>query len=382
MQRPLSLAPAFGLAALVPLLLLGCSKSTQPVQPHGNYPPAITAMSWRPTIVHAWELITVQCSTRDLNNDPLTYAWDASAGGFPSGTTLPAVAWRSPATFRPSVVRVTVSDGKDQVARDTTITISRMAPATGLVFVNGASSVDLRWGGTPDAGLDGFSGYEIFAGPRSFLSLPVDSAMMAYRLTRQPLTRQHYIDTLATPGQIRYYFVLARRDYEGVTERAETGPEIDTAARPDGYGDLPLYEVQSPNHHPMGVRLSDGTLQPIDPNGRDQVDLYLGRAEAQDRSGELRLKSPSLLAYRDPAWADRVTSIWPIGSDLDAWSVPVPPDTSAVQEISVTINGVYAIRTADGHYGKIQISSLGASAPNTFSYYHWAWQPILNYPRF
>jgi hypothetical protein len=362
------------------LLLLSCAKETKTLAPHGNYPPEITAMGVNPPIVHAYETVYVQCTARDKNSDPLTYRWSATAGGFPQGNLQPSVAWRSPAGFRPDTLHVTVNDGKESVGRDTVLTITRIAAPGEIRYVNGSNLIDLRWRATPDSTLGGFAGYEIYSATRSLEGMPEES-LAAHALTPSPLMRLDYRDLTARIGVKRYYRIRARRDYLGVIERSDAGPEIDTAARLDGLSQSSLYEVASV-HGAYGVQIKTGRQFPIDPAYRDSIDVYLGTTASNDVGGNLLLKSPSLLAYRDPSWSARVTQIQRRGED---WSVatPAPEDSAAWGDYAAAATGsVYALRTADGHYAKFQIVDSHASPPERRIEFHWAWQPIPDYPRF
>lgn len=373
MNRDLALGFSFILAAAA---FLSCAKTTEPIPPHGNYPPEIKAMAYSPSPPHAWQRISFQCTAADQNNDPLTYSWATTGGGFPDGNQAVAVVWRTPTTLGPQTLTVRVTDGTEPVTRDTTVVIVRMSPPGELTYTNGSNLVDLQWQPTVDDGLDGFVGYEVYSAGHTFESMPEES-LADHILTPTPINRLQYRDLTAAPGEKRYYQIRARRNYSGIVERSPGGPEIDTASRIDGFGDA-LYEIASA-HGAYGVQLRSGRQFPIEIAYRDSIDLYLG-TPGDDGGGDVYLKSPSLLAYRDAAWGARATLLQSLGEN---WEATTPAsDISWEESLPAVVGRVYALKTADGHYGKFRVLELRASPPERRIEFQWAWQPLAEYPRF
>jgi hypothetical protein len=365
----------------VPILIPACAKETKPPPKHGNYAPEILTIGWTPSIAHPWEEVQVFCTTRDEDRDNVTYRWNASAGGFPSGDEQQFVQFHTPPSFSAVQIWVTVSDGKDTARRDTTITLSGIVPPPRLEFINSPNLVDLQWTQSPDEHLEGFQGYEIYVAPRSVEGLPDDS-LPKYRLTTEPIPRTHYRVTPVPAGVRRFYNVRSRRQFPAVTEQSKTGAEIETAVAVYGFGDA-LYEIGSSSTR-KGVRLSTGRQFAIDdPAVRDSIDFYLGTQDPEDRAVSRRppyLKSPSLLAYRDAGWTARITQFQRLGRD---WTVSLPSASAPwTMSDSVAVGDVFAVRTSEGHYGKVQILEMYASPPNRYVQFQWAWQPIPQYERF
>jgi hypothetical protein len=154
--------------------------------------------------------------------------------------------------------------------------------------------------------------------------------------------------------------------------------EIDTASRLRGLAALPLYEIESIRGS-WGIHLPDGSVQPLDPAHVDMVDIYLGTDSPIDQGGLLRLKSPSLLAYRDPAWSTRTTGIQEIE---EGWGEPIAPEDEYLDQVPVAPGRVYAIRTPEGHYAKLHISQIPGAPPERRIWFQWAWQPLQGYPRY
>ncbi len=368
-----------GFGILLSIALPACDKETKTVDPgQKNHAPEVTALFTRPGRVLASQQVTAICQARDEDRQFLKFWWSASAGSFPAGNAISSVTWVSPPVIAPQTLQVWVTDFIDTVTARMDVSVARVAAPESLRFVNGANLVNLSWSAGPDSAVEFWSGYEVFAAPHSLAGLPLDS-VLAYRITGLPLTRLEYRITNAVAGNLLYCHIRSRRDYLGLVERSEAGPEIDTAARLDGFGPAPLFEVAS-RRGPAGIHLPGGTVETLDAAQRDRIDLYLGTSDPRDQGGSLLLKSPSLLAYRDPAWADRVTGFADLGS---VWDVAVPPAEGAyAQELPLKAGGIYALRTADDHFAKIRILELRGSPPERRIEFQWAWQPKPGYPRF
>lgn len=368
---------------MIPFLALtllsgACDKETKPLTPTDrNFPPEIRSMEAQVERALVCEEIQVNCGARDRDADPLGYRWTATAGTFPGGISQAIVKWKSPPSMETQTLTVCVTDVTDTVYADLEIQLHGVAPPGSLSFINGVRLVDLTWKPCIDEVKDGWTGYEVYRSSRSLVDLPVDS-LLPYRLTTVPVTRRQFRVLGITPGEKAYYQIRSRRDYEGVVEISEEGPEIDTASRLRGFGVSPLFEIES-RRGAKGVRISDGSIHPIDSGPASGIDLYLGTTDPEDGEGNLLFKSASRLSYRDPAWADRETGIKQVESD---WGTPIAPENGYTDLVPVTPGSIYAIRTADGHYAKLQVSELRGAPPERRVEFQWAWQPIPDYPRY
>lgn len=355
-----------------------CDKETKPLPPPGNRSPEILEVLIRPDRVLADQDAYVSCRARDRDGDFLKFTWSASGGSFPSGNSRSTVRWRTPVSRIPYTVTCVVTDFIDTVHASLEVPIDRVAPPDTLSFINGSNVIELSWLEAADAGVENWRGYEVYAADRSMAELPEDS-LLRYRITFEPIDRLNHRVTSVPLGARRYYTIRSRRDYAGFVERSATGPEIETAPRLDGFGRVPVYEIRS-RRGAKGIHLPDGSVVPADAADVAGLDLYLGTSDAQDSGGMLMLKSPDRLAYRDPAWAGRVTGFFDLGND---WHLPAPPnDAVIVREIPVTKDDVIGVLTAEGHFGKIRILELAGSSPERRIEFQWAWQPIPGYPRF
>jgi hypothetical protein len=365
-----------------------CDKQTESRLPGAvNHSPQITSVSVRPTRVLALQQISAICVARDVDQDFLKFGWSASRGRFPAGNQLPFVTWESPPAVGMETLRVWVTDFEDTVSSELEVEVQHVASPESLSFSNGRTVVSLAWPGVSDSTIDGWSGYEVYVAPRSMIGLS-EQEILAYRLTADPIEYLFSRVTSLEPGNVIYCQVRSRRDYEGIVERAASGPEISTAVRLDGFSvdpasgeTSPLYEIKG-KRGAFGLHLPGGQIEPLDPAQRDRFDLYVGSSDAQDGPGTLMLKSPSRLAYADPAWGGRVTGLWALDGD---WNTPSPPENPPLTtEIAISLNAVYGIYTADGHYGKIWVLPDNRTGiyPNRRIWIKWAWQPISGYPRF
>lgn len=362
------------------LLAAACSKETPtriPVQE--NRPPEILGIDLRPERVLAFHEIRATCRARDRDNQPMFFKWEASAGNFPLGFRAQAVSWRSPATGSIHTLRVTVTDTQESTTASIDVPIAFILPPDSLRFVNGANLVTLSWPQSPDAGLEGWSGYEIYAASRDLAGLPAEE-LAPYRLTPQPTTRLEYRVSPAEPGVRIFYRILSRRDYAGIVERSPGGPQVDTAPPLAGLNREPLYEMASRRGR-KAVHLPGGEVEAIDPGNVSRFDFYLGTSSSNDGPGTPQLKSPDRLAYLDPAWGGRQTLFRELKGD---WSNSKPPPAPEGYTPSVLARQgvVYAMYTADGHYAKVRILELRGAYPERRVEYQWAWQPLGGYERY
>jgi hypothetical protein len=360
------------------LLFGGCDKETKPQTPkERNFPPEIRAVSVQANRVLASQLVQVNCGAFDRDNDVLGYRWEASEGSFPFGRTSAISRWQTPPSLDTQTLSVIVTDLIDTVSADLEVSFVGVAPPGSLGFINGSTLVDLSWEACIDEEADAWTGYEVYASTQSLIGLPPES-LGPYRLTPEPIKRRQFRVLAVTPGEKRYYQVRSRRDYAGLTEISTEGPEIDTASRLRGLAALPLYEIGSVRGS-SGIHMPDGSIQPLDPDRIDLVDVYLGTESPTDEGGPLRLKSPSLLAYLDPAWAERTTGIQEIEPD---WGAPYAPEEGYLDQVPARPGRVYAIRTPEGHYAKLHISQVPGAPPERRIWFQWAWQPLQGYPRY
>ncbi len=365
------------IVALLACLPLGCSKETMPSPPPENNPPEILSVEAHPARILAAQQIFAACKARDRDKEFMKYWWEASSGRFPSGNVLSTVAWVSPPGIGPQSLRVWVTDFEDTVTTTLPIEVVRVAPPDSIGFSNGANLVSVGWRSARDASVEHWTGYEVYAATHSLLDAPPET-LARYLRTPVPLDRLQYRLLSVTPGEKIFIHLRSRRDYEGLIERSEAGPEIDTAARLDGFGSGSLYEVSS-RRGAKGVHLPGGLVETLDPVQIERIDLYLGTSDPSDGPGELRIKSPNLLSYRDPSWTSRVTGIQVLGSD---WDAAMPNDGPMVREAQLIDNTVYAILTADGHYAKFRVLEVRGAPPERRVEFQWAWQSLSGYPRF
>jgi len=105
-------------------VLGGCASDSE--QP--NRPPVIASISADPVILFVDSLATVWVEATDPDDDPLDYAWSATAGSFPEGAESSTVSWRAPGAAGTCTLSVVVNDGA-ATARDTlTIDVSDPHP--------------------------------------------------------------------------------------------------------------------------------------------------------------------------------------------------------------------------------------------------------------
>jgi hypothetical protein len=96
--------------------LSGCSDRDPVNAPPVNHAPEITALSILPDSVAPAAPAALHCAATDVDGDSLTYLWSAD-GGTITGTA-PSFTWTAPAASGLYRLRVTISDGQGNTARD------------------------------------------------------------------------------------------------------------------------------------------------------------------------------------------------------------------------------------------------------------------------
>lgn len=247
--------------------------------------------------------------------------------------------------------------------------------------MNGSVDVTLRWPASPDEGIEGWQGYELYQGLHSLLEVPPES-LAAYRVSAQPQTGRDARITGLLRG-VRYYFaVRSIRHWSDQEQRSALDRQIDTA--PFSYHIARMVELASPSGGAQAIDFSLGgerPLDPADPSGVANRDLYVGSSDTLDGPGTLCLKSVSLLGNRNAAWEARRVKIKFIGTD---WSANGTSDSGWGEKAEMVEGGVYAVLLPEGNYAKVQVvpGGISGSYPNRIVQLQCAYQPIANYPRF
>lgn len=109
-----------GIAAVM-MIAVSCQKK--------NNPPVVASVMINPASVNAGATTNIAVTATDLDNDPLTYAYQVN-GGAVNGTG-PSVQWIAPSTAGAYSVTVTVSDGQGGTAIGTgALTVTQVATST------------------------------------------------------------------------------------------------------------------------------------------------------------------------------------------------------------------------------------------------------------
>jgi len=248
----------------------------------------------------------------------------------------------------------------------------------------GASIIDLRWKASQDDGAEGWRGYEVYQSTRSFAGIPAES-LDAYRITPEPQLSNSFRAAGLVRGHIYWFRVGSVRGWEGRTERSPLTAEADAAPRPEW--NKQVQEIGNPSGV-QGIDLSSGEVRRLDPADASALaafDLYFGTTDPFDGPGPPgslagpRLKSVSELANRNPAWAARVVQIKYLGTN---WEVPAIVDDGWSREVDLFEGAVYAVKTPEGNYAKILVSSLtGEVSPYRQLSLKWAYQTVRGYPK-
>jgi hypothetical protein len=367
----------------LPLVGAGCGDDKVTKQPPtGNRPPTIRRVGHMGARVLTHQPVTVYATVQDLDGDPLNFLWSASDGGFPLGRRAPSVTWVSPDDPGSESLRIRAWDYEDTSTALLEIAVQTVGAPDSLRATAGASIADLFWRASPDEGIEGWLGYEIYRATRSFDTVPAES-LDAYRITPEPLAATSYRVAGLLRGVIYRFRVGAVRGWDERVERSPLAPQAEAAPRPEWTRQV--QELLNPIGV-QGIDLSRGEVRRIDPADASSMaafDLYFGTSDPLDGPGPPetpagpRLKSVSLLAARNPAWAPRLVLLKRLGT---SWEIPPVTDDGWSEEVDLVPGAVYAVKTPEGNYAKILVATLvGEVSPYRQLSLHWAYQTIPGY---
>lgn len=154
--------------ALGLVVILGACGKDEPTDPDAdiNHAPVIDALTVSATGAAPLDTLALICTAHDADTDPLTYAWQATAGTIEGSGAQ--VNWIAPAEEGICEVSVTASDGRDGSAADTIAVAADALSGSLLVQVrSGLLAVDASGGSFQFR--DWNTGVEV-AGDRIFLT--------------------------------------------------------------------------------------------------------------------------------------------------------------------------------------------------------------------
>lgn len=166
----------------IPLLFFSCGGNDTTAPESINTPPEITNISANPNPVSRNQSTTLSVTATDDDGDNLSYAWEATAGTFPSGNTSAQVTWIPPEIQETYLISVTVSDGAATV--DTSLYVSVTEALFNLsgqiINQNGAAATSIYVVVT-DSNSDLDSTLTDNSGNYSFSNLPEGSVSISLR---------------------------------------------------------------------------------------------------------------------------------------------------------------------------------------------------------
>jgi len=363
----------------LPWISLGCGHdggSSQPIIE--NRPPVLRRFEVIEDRVHAAEEVTVVASATDPDQDPLEYLWSVNRGLFPFGRSGISVKWLTPDTRGVDTLTVRITDRQDTTYAKLPVALLRVFPPDSAWTRSYPSAADLSWKESPDEGIRNWVGYDVYMGEQSLSGLS-EAEVEPYRITEEPI-RTRTKRTLSLTIGTRYFFhVRSVRRYAGQTERSAFANEVDMSPRPSG--DLSGL-IEFGGASATVFDLSEGAIRKLDPNDtRDLLrsDVYV-EADPLAPDGKMLLRSVSHLASSEPAWGTRLVELKALGVDYDISTTD--PETGWVTSVPVTVGDVVAVRTPEGNYGKMRITSIQLFRPNRNVWFSWAYQTIPGYVSF
>ncbi|MBK8229906.1 MAG: hypothetical protein IPK72_04800 [Candidatus Eisenbacteria bacterium] len=386
MPVPPKTSPA--LSAISLLIAAGCgggdSSSPPPVIP--NNPPTIERVYTLPARVHAAEEVVALVNARDRDGDRLKFRWEATRGEFPDGNVLAGSTWATPRARGRDTLYVHVSDAVDSVVGKVEVDLVLPAPPDSVSLVNASSLFTLSWQKSRDHGITHWAGYEVFVADRSLVGLS-EAELLPYRLYDEPWTAPELTTRVSRlrdgrPLRIgtKYYaHVRSLRRWDGLDERSLPSAELDLSPRPDWI--LAVFPERRHLNGGLALDLSAGRARLLDPgdaSGLAERDIYLDGGR-EDGTGPLEMRSVSLLAGDNPAWGARVCLLKRIAGEPD---VSTTSDDGWSTTVAVETGAVYALKTPEGNYAKLSVTSVAGFAPNRHAHVSWAYQTIPGYRSF
>lgn len=255
------------------------------------------------------------------------------------------------------------------------------APPRNLTYITDSSSVTLIWQHSPDKNLRDFLGYYVYMATTSIADIDQDSVLRRYLVNRTPLR-----DTICTVLNLRqgtrYYFHVRSVKGTDTTEYSlsKASNEVDTA--PVLIGSGTIYEFRSTLGNPSGFSFAENRAYSMVYTNASHIDIYLGTTRSDDTEGDLVLKSPDLVSSTNPDWRTRVTQIKTLGTGWNNFNATTDAGWNSSRYELVSLGRVYAIKTPDNHFVKLEVTNLSGSYPNRTITFRYAYQPITNYTHF
>ncbi|MGB9561228.1 MAG: fibronectin type III domain-containing protein [bacterium] len=255
------------------------------------------------------------------------------------------------------------------------------APPRNLTYITDSTSVRLIWQHSTSRNLEDFLGYFVYVATQSIASIDQDSILRRYLVNRTPLRDTTCVVTNLQRGT-RYYFHVRAVKGTDTTEYAlsRASNEVDTA--PVLIGSGTLYEFSSTLGNPSGFSFAENRAYSMVYTNASHIDIYLGTTQSDDSAGDLVLKSPDLVQSAHAEWDTRVSQIKSLGTGWENFNQTTDAGWSANRYELVSLGRVYAIKTPDNHYVKLEITNMSGSFPNRTVTFRYAYQPITNYGHF
>ncbi len=256
------------------------------------------------------------------------------------------------------------------------------APPTNLTYITDSSSVTLMWNHSPDNGLDDFLGYFVYVAESSIVSLGADSLLDPYKANREPVTDNSYSVGGLTRGQ-RYYFHVRAVKGPDTLEYTLSNPTNEVHTSPVLIGTGTLYEFSSPLGNPSGYDFSGSRAYFMVHDNANYIDIYLGTTEEDDGAGDLTLKSPHIVQSTHPEWESRISYIKSLGTGWDNYNQTADDFSTPEYHYERVYTGrVYAIKTPDNHFVKLEVTGTSGTFPNRTVTFRYAYQEITGYGHF
>ncbi|MEZ4650525.1 MAG: fibronectin type III domain-containing protein, partial [Candidatus Eisenbacteria bacterium] len=343
-----------------------------------NRPPELRRFGVVEPRAHAAEEVSVVAAATDADLDRLDYFWTVSRGTMPLGRIGPIIKWQTADTRGVDTVTVRITDRQDTIWTHLAVSLVTALPPDSVWTLNSRDFAQVNWSPSKDEGIDNWVGYDVYASEESLAGEEPES-VEAFKVTSEPLTTYATRVRPLEQGKRYYFHVRSVREFAGTTERSASGMETDMSPRPSG-------SVSGLNEVGGGRRtvfdLSEGAIRAFDPsNSGDmaRMDLFI-EADPDDPTEELRIRSVSHLAAENPAWAERVIEMKLLGEDFDVSGTGA--GGTWVTEARIDVGQVFAVRTPEGNYGKIQITAIQRFMPDRTVWLNWAYQTIPDYISF
>jgi hypothetical protein len=249
------------------------------------------------------------------------------------------------------------------------------APSELNFYINSDSTAIFTWKHSKDADEEHFVEYRLF---RSDAPFPVEADNDSLFLDPSIGTTDSTMTAPIYDHIKKYYLIKAYFESEDGNYYSERSNIIDLAPTISGVDTLYQIGLGDSTLAGIGWDIDGATTYMMTTDNQNYIELYFGTHNADDSPGRAMLKSPRL--YGTVFYESKLDTLgygsWRYINTID--------NEPALDQVSIEINQVVALKTPDNRYVKIFIDDINRVDGTDYFYtvIHYSYQSVLNYPVF